>query len=152
MKEASLLKILDMYKNETLDCEEAEGMLDCMIEERISKMVKTVKLPDDGKLRIVVARGCNLISKHEHQAANTVIVEYLGETLNVECWGNLTCGNVHGNAAAGGSINSGNIHAKASAGGSIMCGDIDGNVSCGGSVTCGKVTGRISAGGGVKMD
>ena len=79
--------------------------------------------------------GRRLLRKGEPGAA-AIEVKYDGEALNVECYGNLTCGNVNGNVSAGGSVN---------------CGDIEGNVTAGGSIYCQNIGGRVTAGGGVHI-
>ena len=90
----------------------------------------------DDKLRVVVMRGDALIAMHEYQTGMRIDVKYPGDALAVECWGNLSCGNIKRNASAG--------HG-------IQCGDVGGNIGCGGSVRCKSANGNIAAGRGVHI-
>lgn len=138
MANASLVKILDLYKDGKINADEAEKMISSL---GIGTAANKGEMPDvpwkdDGKLRIVAYIGRKLLRKGDPEATH-IEVKYDGEALNVESYGNLICGNINGNASTGGSI---------------TCGDIGGNVTCGGSIRCKSVNGNIAAGGGVHIE
>jgi len=139
MANMTLVKILDLYKDGKINADEAEKMINSIrLNSRVghtSGNADNLPWEDDGKFRIVAYIGRRLLKKGEPGAA-AIEVKYDGEALNVECYGNLTCGNVNGNVSAGGSVN---------------CGDIEGNVTAGGSIYCQNIGGRVTAGGGVHI-
>ncbi len=140
MANMTLVKILDLYKDGKINADEAEKMIDSIKANTgmgYTSCYDPAGLPweDDGKLRIVAYIGSRLLKKGEPGATN-IEVKYDGEALNVECCGNLTCGDVNGNVSAGGSV---------------TCGDIEGNVSSGGEIYCKNICGRVVAGGGVHI-
>lgn len=143
MSNVTVKKILDLYKNSTINEDEAELMLSSVYrdQEKVERQVEqnsVIDMPweEDGKLRIVAFLGKKLLKKGE-SGQYRLEVKYEGEALTVECQGSLTCGDIKGNATAGGSINSGDIKGNASCGGSISCSEIGGSVSAGGSVNKG---------------
>ena len=128
MADMTVKKILDLYKNETINPEEAELMLNSVYDGNSTNSMQTGKDSDietpweeDGKLRLVAFIGRKLLKRGEADQ-NRLEFKYEGKALKVECHGNLSCGDITGNASAGGSIN---------------CKDISGNVSAGGSVNKG---------------
>lgn len=141
MANASLTKILDMYKDSTINADEAEKMINSLSQLKPQNIPpknnesKSLLWEDDGKLRIVAYIGRKLLKKGEDDA-KSIEVAYDGEALDVESYGNLTCNDIGNNASAGGNINSQNI---------------DGDVTCGGNITCNNIDGNITAGGGVKI-
>lgn len=138
MPVSTLVKILDLYKNNKITAEEAEKMLLATgVPEKSNNAIEE-QLPwvDDGKLRIVAFLGRKLLQKTAPEAKRLEIV-LEGEALNVDAYGNLTCGDIKG---------------KATAGSAITCGDIGGNVTAGSSVHCKSVTGKVTAGGGVYIE
>lgn len=64
----------------------------------------------------------------------TLIVD--GDVKNIDCSGNVQCGNVSGDIDCSGSIH---------------CGDVQGDIDCSGSCTCGSVGGDIDCSGSVKI-
>lgn len=141
MADVTVKKILDLYKNSTIDEEEAELMLSSCYhakEQRIpegdSNTFIDTPWVEDGKLRIVAFLGKRLFKKGE-AGQYKLEIKYEGEALAVECQGNLTCGEISGDASAGGSISSEYIGGNVSCGGSVSCEDIGGNVSAGGSIS-----------------
>ena len=138
MANETLVKILDQYKEGKITADEAEKMLGSLEISGTTCNNEMSGLPweDDGQLRIVAYIGRKLLKKGD-EGANQIEVKDEGESLNVESYGNLTCGNIRGNASAGRSITSG---------------DIGGNVSCGRSVHCKSISGNIAAGGGVHLE
>lgn len=153
MANPSVKKILDLYKNGKIDADEAELMLQSafpMEQGSESKSILVTPWSDDGKLRIVAFIGKKLLKKGE-EFAKSIEVKYDGPALNVEAYGNLTCGDVKGNASAGGGLDCGDVAGFVSCGGELTCNDIGGSVNCGGSITCKEVHGAIHAGGGVRI-
>jgi len=153
MANKSLVKILDLYKDGKINADEAEKMISSLgIEAGLNKN-KDFNLPweDDGKLRIMAYIGRRLLKKGD-PGLNHIEVEYNGEALNVECYGNLRCEDIGGSASAGGDIACGDVGGSVRAGGSINCKDIRGNVSCGGNIRCKSIEGKVAAGGGVHIE
>lgn len=143
MANMTVKKILDLYKNEAINSEEAELMLNSVYHGNSTNSVQTGKESDietpweeDGKLRLVAFIGRKLLKRGE-AGQKRLEFKYEGEALNVECHSNLICGDITGNASAGGSISCEDIGGSASSGGSISCKDIGGNVTAGGSVNKG---------------
>lgn len=172
MANASIIKILELYKSGKINVEEAEEMISSASNRNVKTVteneteVPSVGWDDDGKLRIVAFIGRKLLKKGEAGRYN-LDVKYEGEALNVECYGNLKCGDVLKGVAAGGSVecydisgnvNSGNsvnckdIGGNVDAGNSVTCSDIKGDVKCGGSVNCKDISGRVEAGGKINMN
>ena len=147
MANMSIIKILELYKNGKINEEEAEKMISSASNRNTETTEETlnVRLEDDEKVRIVVFKGRRLLKKGEARQYN-INVEYQGDVLNVECDGNLKCGNVDNNVNAGESITCGDIKGNVKAGNGIECGAIDGNVDAGNSVTCGDVGGNVKSG------
>ena len=134
MANMTLVKILDLYKDGKISADEAETMLKAAAP-AVTPEVETLPWEEDGKLRIVAYIGRKL-HQWGHGGEASATVTYTGGALNVECCGNLQCGEIEG------SVN---------AGGSISAGDIKGNVNCGGGVTCTEIHGNATAGGGVSI-
>lgn len=151
MADIKLTKVLDMYKENKINADEAEKMLKSLGVLGGSRVSEESPRFSDDKLRVVVMRGDKLISQKEYSKGMTINVEYQGNLANVECWGNLTCDDIKGNATAGGNIEAGDIGNNATAGGNMSCDDVGGNVSVGGNITCKDVGGKISAGGDVSI-
>ncbi|OOM77267.1 hypothetical protein CLPUN_23840 [Clostridium puniceum] len=169
MANASIIKILELYKSGKINVEEAEEMIS-IASNRSFKTENGAEVPsvgwaDDGKIRIVAFRGTKLLKKSEAGTYN-LSVEYKGEALNVECYGNLKCGDVlnnvdagasvecydiHGNVNSGHSVNCKDIGGNVDAGHSVTCGDIEGSVKCGSSINCKHISGSIDAGGKVNI-
>lgn len=149
MANASIIKILELYKSGKINVEEAEEMISSASnggrKYENEAEVPSVGWADDGKLRIVAFIGRKLLKKGEAGRYN-INVEYSGEAVNVECYGNLKCGNVLNDAAAGGSIECCNVSRNVGAGHSVNCQDISGNVDAGHSVTCGNIGGYVKCG------
>ncbi len=140
MANIKVKKVLDLYKNATINEEEAELMLNSVYHSNSSASLpdgidNSVDTPweEDGKLRLVAFIGKKLLKRGE-AGQNRLEFKYEGKALNVECNDNLICGDITGNASAGGAISCEDIGGNVSAGGSISCKDIGGNVSAGGSV------------------
>jgi len=139
MANMTLVKILDLYKDGKINADEAEKMINSIKlasgEGYTSSGGTSLPWEDDGKLRIVAYIGRRLLKKGDPEA-RSIEVKYDSEALNVECYGNLTCGNVKGHVSAGGNV---------------TCGDIGGSVSTGGNIYCKNIGGSIAAGGGVHI-
>lgn len=153
MANPTIKKILDLYKNGNINADEAEEMLQSINPVKqgaTSEDMVNMPWEDDGKLRIVAFIGRKLLKKGE-ELAKSMEVKYDGPALNVEAYGNLTCGDVKGNANAGGGMYCGDVAGYVSCGGELTCNDIGGNVNCGGDLTCKEVHGAIHAGGGVRI-
>ncbi|MGI6199327.1 MAG: hypothetical protein ACOYJA_01000 [Christensenellales bacterium] len=151
MANATLVKILDGYKGGRIDADEAERMIASLRGGPLAAPADTTpEAPweEDGKLRIVAFLGRKLLKRGQPELQQ-LQVTYQGPALAVECWGNLNCNDVDGDAKAGGNLTCHDIQGNANAGGKIACNDVDGNVSAGGSVQCRSVNGNIAAGGGV---
>lgn len=155
MANESVRKILELYKSNSINIDEAEKMLVSTgasnnINDNSGIGSYDTAWDDDGKLRIVAYIGRKLLKKGD-SSSQSIEVKYEGPALDVESYGNLTCGDVNGNANAGGSIHSDVINGSASCGGSMDCGNIGGSANCGGSLTCKEISGSVSAGGSVKI-
>lgn len=153
MENSTFKKILDLYKNGKINTAEAERMLQSTKSTNLETIInETYDTPwvDDGKLRIVAFIGNRLLKKGEEHA-KSIEVKFDGAALNVESYGNLTCGNVTGNASSGGGMHCSDVGGNVNCGGGLSCGDIGGNVNCGGGLTCKEISGAISAGGGVRI-
>ena len=153
MEKTTIKKILDLYKDGKINADEAELMLSHATSSDLGagdNKAYDISWPEDGKLRIVAFIGRKLLKKGD-ELARSIEVKYEGPALDVECHGNLTCGDITGNADAGGSMHCGNVGGNVDCGGSFSCGDISGNVECGGSMKCQEVHGSIDAGGGVHI-
>ena len=155
MANESVRKILELYKSNNINIDEAEKMLlstgvSNYVSDISSKVSYDTAWDDDGKLRIVAYIGRKLLKKGD-PSSQSIEVKYEGAALDVESYGNLTCGDVNGNANAGGTIHSDVINGSASCGGSMHCGNIGGSANCGGSLTCKEINGPVSSGGGVKI-
>jgi cytoskeletal protein CcmA (bactofilin family) len=153
MSNGTIKNILDLYKDGKINAKEAEQMLlstKLMEQGTQETMNFDTPWPEDGKLRIVAFIGKKLLKKGDEQS-RSIEVRYDGPALNVECYGNLSCNNIGGNANAGGSLHCEDVGGNASCGGSMTCKDIGSNVSCGGSLNCKEVHGGINAGGGVHI-
>ncbi|MDF2483971.1 MAG: hypothetical protein K0R46_139 [Herbinix sp.] len=141
MADVTVKKILDLYKNSTINEEEAEMMLSSVYRTNLQVLGQgdtntNTDTPwiEDGKLRIVAFLGKRLLKKGD-AGQYKLEVKYEGEALAVESQGNLTCGDISGNASAGGSISGKDIGGNVSCGGSISCKDIGGSVLAGGSIS-----------------
>ena len=75
-----------------------------------------------------------------------------GVLQNLEVAGNVHCGIVAGNVAAGKSVTCGAVGGNVDAGTNVICGAVGGNVDAGTSVTCGNVSGSVDAGTGVTIN
>lgn len=149
MANASIIKILELYKSGKINVEEAEEMISSAsnrgLKNENEAEAPSVGWADDGKLRIVAFIGRKLLNKGEAGRYN-LNVEYSGDAVNVECYGNLKCGNVSNDAAAGGSIECCDVNGNVGAGHSVNCKDISGNVDAGNSVTCEDIAGYVKCG------
>ena len=153
MEKTTIKKILDLYKDGKINADEAERMLSHAVSPDPGagdNKAYDISWPEDGKLRIVAFIGRRLLKKGD-ELARSIEVKYEGPALDVECHGNLTCGDITGNANVGGSMHCGDVGGKVECGGSFSCEDISGNVECGGSMKCQEVHGAINAGGGVHI-
>jgi cytoskeletal protein CcmA (bactofilin family) len=141
----SVKKILKLYKSGTIEEEEAELMLKAVLGSRereecveITETKENTSNPEtpweeDGKLRIVAFLGKKLLNREE--AKNYKFqVQYNGPAVNVDCNGDLSCGDIGGNA---------NVQ------GALDCGDIGGNVTCAGNIHCGDIGGTVVCSGGI---
>ncbi len=145
MGNVTIKKVLDLYKSNAIDAEEAELMLKSVIINDSAKENKEhsgfaagLPWPDDNTLRIVAFLGKKLLKKGEAKE-HKLEVTYEGEAKNVECHGSLNCGDVSGNATAGQSISCADIGGNVSCGGDLSCESIGGNVSCAGMMHRGTV-------------
>ena len=152
-----ILKILLMVKAETISAEEAVELLEAIYKPVETKNEKlsikdglTLPWADDNKLYIAAFKGHTHIKNEEAYKDYKFNVEYIGETLNVECCGNLKCEDVKGNVSAGGGVSCGDIGGGLNCGGGVNCGDVDGGVNCGGGANCGDVGANVSCGGSAK--
>ncbi len=135
MADTNLVRILDLYKDNKINGDEAEKMIKSVIN---SSGHSSDELPwkDDGKLRIVAYIGRKILKKGDPEVKN-LEVNYDGKALNVECYGNLTCGDVEHNVSAGSNV---------------TCGNIKGNVASGGWIRCKSVKGKVAALGGIQIE
>lgn len=137
----SVKKILELYKSGTVKEEEAELMLKAVLgikkaEAQNVYIASNSETPweEDGKLRIVAFLGKKLLKKEE--AMNHKFqVQYDGSALNIDCHGDLSCGDVGGNVTVEGTMECGDIGGNVACGGNINCTDIGGNVVCSGGIT-----------------
>lgn len=159
MATKEFVEILEAYKAGTIDADEAERRTDEI------KGHFGGKLPweNDQKVRIVAFIGQRLLKKGDDDYRK-LEASLDGEIRDVDCWGNLTCGDVRGNVkagshvscgdvggsvTAGSSVNCSDVGSGISAGSSVKCEDVNGDITAGSSVDCGDVSGNIRAGGGV---
>lgn len=150
MANMTLVKILDLYKDGKISADEAEKMINSLNSALGEGGATNLPWGDDGKLRIVAFVGRRLLKKGD-PGATRIEVKYEGPALDVECYGNLSCGDVDGHVNAMGNVTCDDVGGHINAGGSITCGNIDGNVSAGGNVYCKDINGSITAGGGVHL-
>ena len=141
MKESTLKKILDLYKDGKISADEAEKM----IGSKADAPGEQGSWPDDGKLRIAAFVGRRLL-KAGDALCQSLEVTYQGDALNVISYLNLTCGNVEGNASAGISLKCADVLGCVNAGTISACGIVAGSVSAGTSIRCGNIGGHASAG------
>ncbi len=141
MENVTVKKILDMYKNNVINGDEAELMLKAAItsgstQELSSQAEQSMGLPweDDDKLHFVAFLGRKLLKKGE-AGEHKLEVSYDGPAKNVECHGSLSCGDIMGNVSAGQSIECRDIGGNVSCGGNLSCKDIDGNVKYSGEIS-----------------
>ncbi|MGM9680430.1 MAG: hypothetical protein ACI3XR_02885 [Eubacteriales bacterium] len=161
MATKEFVEILEAYKVGAIDADEAERRTD----EIKGHFGRTLPWENDGKVRIVAFIGQKLLKKGDSDCRN-LEATLDGEIRDVDCWGNLSCGDVRGNVkagshvtcgdvggsvAAGSTVNCSDVGNGVSAGSSVKCGDVNGNINAGSSVDCGDVSGAIRAGGGVHM-
>lgn len=154
MLNSNIEKILDMYKNGNVNVTEASKLLSAIgVEEQVEATDSTYRSSntpweDDGKLRIVVFKGKNLLTVGEANKLS-IDITYRGDALDVDCMGNLRCSDIEGNANAGGNIMCSDIEGNVIAGGDITCSDIEGDARAGGNIKCGDIEGNVTAGGNV---
>lgn len=152
MTNDSLAQILEMYKNGTLTLDQAKEMLTAAAPHLAGNADTDTSyagtLPHDGRLRIAVYKGDCLLTKRDYFRGIefTVNLDGAAVTGDVDCWGNLVCGDIGGQAHAGCNIQCHDIKGGANAGSRIECADISGGVSAGSNIRCGNVTGNLSAG------
>lgn len=161
MATKEFVEILEAYKAGTIDADEAERRTD-VIKGRFGGVLPWA---NDGKVRIVAFIGHKLLKKGDADYRK-LEASLDGEIRDVDCWGNLTCGDVRGDVKAGSHVSCGDVGGSVSAGSSVdckdvgngvsagssvKCGDVNGNINAGSSVNCGNVSGSIRAGGGVHM-
>ena len=123
-------------------------------------------LPDDGRLRIVQARGNKVLGKSEYDSRLVIKLQMPNHSeqpkLNVDIWGScsiegdvnggiqcgngVSCANVCGGISCGDGVNCGNVGGGVSAGDGVNCGNVGGGVSAGDGVNCGNVGGSVTAG------
>ncbi|MBM7582080.1 hypothetical protein JOD02_000937 [Caldicoprobacter guelmensis] len=157
MANATLVKILDLYKHGKIDADEAEKMINSIRDnlriEDGSRKGDFTDLPweDDGKLRIVAFIGRKLLKKGDPDSTS-IEVKYDGEALDIECHGNLSCSDVKGNVSAKGNVTCRNVGGNVNAGGNATCENIEGNVSAGGNIHCKNINGSVAAGGGIHIE
>jgi len=103
-----------------------------------------VDVPGDLEIRLY----CKGRQIKEAAVAGTVTVRILGRIRDVDCFTNLVCEEIEGDANVGGSLNcNGGIGGDVNVGGSLRIkGDIDGDVHAGGNLECyGEINGVVSA-------
>mgnify|MGYP003297030868 CR=1 FL=1 len=122
-------------------------------------------LPDDGKLRIVQAKGNKLLSIKEYDSQliirlsfpeiteQTVSLDIWGSCSadgdisgNIQCGSSVSCANVGGNISCGDGVNCSNVGGDIFCGDGVNCGNVGGCIQCGDSVNCGNVSGSIQCG------
>jgi hypothetical protein len=137
----SVKKILELYKSGTVKEEEAELMLKAVLgikkaEAQNVYIASNSETPweEDGKLRIVAFLGKKLLNKEEAMS-HKFQVQYDGSALNIDCHGDLSCGDIGGNVTVEGTMECGDIGGNVACGGNINCTDIGGNVVCSGGIT-----------------
>ena len=154
MNTINIEKILNKHRDGELSLAEATKLLTAVgvnvttpVEKETVYSEKVVNLPweDDEKVRIVVFRGKRLLTKGEADQYN-IEVKFHGGVHNVDCAGNLYCGNIDGSVMAGGSVSCGNVDGSVNAGSSISCGDVDGDANAGTELKCGDIDGNVNAG------
>ena len=104
-------------------------------------------LQDDGKLRVAAFIGARQVKAQEGGGKFELTLD--GGALDVECWGDMRCGNVEGDITAHGSLECGDVEGDINAGGSVKCETAEGDINAGGSISCGNVEGDVNAGNGV---
>lgn len=99
---------------------------------------------DDNTLHAAVFIGQKLMKRSDD--LSKFEFKYDGESLNVDCGCNLSCGDVGGAINAGLGVNCGDVGGGVAAGLEVNCGDVGGDVEANESVTCGDVGGDVAAG------
>ncbi|MBR5260617.1 MAG: helix-turn-helix domain-containing protein [Oscillospiraceae bacterium] len=122
---------------------------------------------DDGKLRVVLFQGSELLQAINEETLNKikeVPFVYNGPALNissalniycnkcdiggdVSAAGNVFCGDVSGDVSSHGSVECSDVSGNVEAQGSVKCSDISGNASAGGNISCADISGNASCGG-----
>lgn len=160
MADATLVKILEMYKAGKIGADEAEKMLSSAgfagagaapKREAITGKTGDIDWEDDGKLRIVAFIGRKLLKKGAEESKK-LEVSYDGPALDVVSHLSLTCGDIRGNATAGSHIKCANISGNVTAGSSVECGDVGASITAGSSIRAKCVKGNIRAGSSVTIE
>ena len=108
-------------------------------------------LPDDGRLRIVQARGNKVLGKSEYDSRLVIKLQMPNPSeqpeLNVDIWGSCSIeGDVNGNIQCGNGVSCANVGGGISCGDGVNCGNVGGGVSAGDGVNCGNVGGSVTVG------
>lgn len=136
MTNSSVKKILDMYKEEKINAQEAETMLNALGVENPTGGNPDTPWKDDGKLRVVAYIGKKLIKRGSAGDYN-ISVNIEGDVRDVECQGSVNCNDVKGSIKASGSV---------------TCNNVYGGITCSGGVRCNQVSGSVVASGGVHFE
>lgn len=119
--------------------------------EKYSYHIENQYIPqDDGKLRVLLFRGSNLMKEYDGKSKD-IIFKYDGEALDVISMLSVECKNgINGNVEAGNDVTvTGTVEGDVDAGNSVTCADINGDVDTGGGVTANDIYGDVDAGGSV---
>lgn len=117
-------------------------------------------LKDDGVIRVLQFRGCELIrwdKREENGEKNTIKLEFpeIGDKAHIEIYGNVesegdvNCADVNGYVEAGGYVNCADVGGYVEAAGVVNCSDVNGYLEAAGGVNCGNVEGYVEAAGDV---
>lgn len=116
---------------------------------------KQLNIPweDDGKIRVVVYLGRNMLSAKEYKnMKGRMTLEMEGTNRDIITYMNVSCENVSGNIQAGGDVSCDTVQGNVGAEGNISCDSVIGSVFAGGNVSCDNVEGNVVAGGNVECD
>ncbi|MCI7767894.1 MAG: helix-turn-helix domain-containing protein [Oscillospiraceae bacterium] len=108
-------------------------------------------LPNDGRLRIVQARGNKILGQNEYDSRLVIKLQMPKSSeqprLNVDIWGSCSVdGDVNGNIQCGNGVSCANVGGGISCGDGVNCGNVGGGISAGDGVNCGNVGGSVTAG------
>lgn len=128
--------------------------IDYLITGKNADAIYESQLPDDNVLRIIQAKGRQILDKCEYDPELIIKLKMpkISEQpqLAVEIWGSCSVdGDINGNVQCGNGVNCGNIGGDVACGDGVICGNVGGSIQCGDGVICGNVGNNIKCGDGI---